>query len=191
MGVNYDDYYQTENLFGDPYPELVRFFTRLETRGKVLDLGCGQGRDSIALARMGYYVTGVDHSEVGIRQLNKIAQQHELSLKGLVADIYEYQDFGEFDVILLDSMFHFAKGDKEKELGLLESIINEAKGEAMIVICIQDSGKKMQIFEAAISGRTDLEMIHREGLIYRFEDQTSNHHSESKYEMVAMKKLRA
>lgn len=26
MTVTYDKYYQTENLFGEPYPELIEFF---------------------------------------------------------------------------------------------------------------------------------------------------------------------
>lgn len=41
MTVTYDKYYQTENLFGDPYPELIKFLTDYPKKGKVLDLGCG------------------------------------------------------------------------------------------------------------------------------------------------------
>lgn len=52
MKSPYDEYYQTEDLFGAPYPELVTFFAEREQRGKVLDLGCGQGRDAIAFGRL-------------------------------------------------------------------------------------------------------------------------------------------
>lgn len=54
MTATYDKYYQTENLFGDPYPELIEFFANYPKKGKVLDLGCGQGRDAIAIAQLGY-----------------------------------------------------------------------------------------------------------------------------------------
>ena len=56
----YDKHYQTPNYFGEPYPELLSFFSKYKPKGHVLDLGCGQGRDAIAMARMGYKVTGVD-----------------------------------------------------------------------------------------------------------------------------------
>lgn len=66
MKVTYDNYYQTENLFGNPYTELLSFFKEYLEPGKVLDLGCGQGRNAAAIARLGFEVIGIDNSEVGI-----------------------------------------------------------------------------------------------------------------------------
>lgn len=76
--VTYDKHYREPNYFGDPYPKLLTFFGEYEPKGNVLDLGSGQGRDSIALARMGYTVTGVDISKVGVSQMMSIAQKEEL-----------------------------------------------------------------------------------------------------------------
>ena len=96
MKVKYDKYYRTENLFGEPYSELISFFMDYPKRGKLLDLGCGQGRDAIPLARLGYEVTGIDNSKVGIDQMNKLAQSENLNLRGIVADIYQYDNFSNF-----------------------------------------------------------------------------------------------
>ena len=96
MKVSYDKYYQTENLFGAPYPELIAFFSEFPQKGTVLDLGCGQGRDAIALARLGYAVTGVDNSKVGIDQMNQIAKAENLNLAGQVLDIYAFNQFENF-----------------------------------------------------------------------------------------------
>ena len=123
MKVEYDNYYQTENLFGAPYPELIKFYTPIKSKGKLLDLGCGQGRDAIALASMGFEVVGIDYSKVGIEQLNKIAKEKNLPLTGVVGDIYNYIDITYFEFILLDSMFHFNKRDKEKEINFLKKIL--------------------------------------------------------------------
>ena len=105
MTVTYDKYYQTENLFGDPYSELIEFFAEYPKNGKILDLGCGQGRDAIALARLGYSVTGIDNSKVGIEQMNQIGKDENLNLVGQVGDIYSFSRFDQFDIVLLDSMF--------------------------------------------------------------------------------------
>ncbi len=61
----YDNYYLTKDLFGEPYPELMDFFKNFPDRGKLLDLGCGQGRNAIPLVQLGYEVTGIDNSKVG------------------------------------------------------------------------------------------------------------------------------
>lgn len=60
--ADYDKYYETENLFGKPYAELIEFFNNYDHKGCLIDIGCGQGRDCIPLARLGYKVTGIDNS---------------------------------------------------------------------------------------------------------------------------------
>ncbi len=187
MSSEYDTYYQTENLFGAPYPELIEFYEQIETKGKLLDLGCGQGRDAIALAKMGYEVTGVDHSKVGIAQLNRIAKREQLPLTGLVGDIYTYEGFGEFDFILLDSMFHFGKKEREQEVGLLTTILKSVSPDAMITICIQDAPHKMEVLNSIFSDQ-QVTIIHQKSLTYRYEDKASNHFSETAYQMITLRK---
>ncbi len=54
----YNEYYKKIDCFGKPYLGLRNFFKKYYPKGTVLDLGCGQGRDSIFLGRLGYQVTG-------------------------------------------------------------------------------------------------------------------------------------
>ena len=188
MKVEYDKYYQTENLFGKPYPEMVKFYSEITNKGKLLDLGCGQGRDAIALSSMGFEVVGIDYSKVGIEQLNKIAKEKKLPLKGIVGDIYEYTDFTDFEFILLDSMFHFDKRNKEKEINLLKKIFEFAKENTLITICIQNTGNKIKILNSIIFEAPKVEIVNRELFNYKFEDKQSSHNSPTKYEMVIIKK---
>lgn len=188
MTVSYDKYYRTENLFGEPYPELIEFFAEYPGKGKVLDLGCGQGRDALALARLGYTVTGIDNSQVGIDQMHEIAQAENLNLIGQVGDIYAFDEFYKFDIILIDSMFHFAKKDKKKEIELVKKIVSQIKNESLIVVCIQDTGDKVQIFIQAIDFEKQLKRLADKKFKYTFEDKESAHKSETNYRMIVIEK---
>jgi len=188
MTLNYDKYYQTENLFGEPYPELIEFLADYPKKGKLLDLGCGQGRDAIALARLGYDVMGVDNSKVGIDQMNEHGKAKNLNLVGQVADIYNFEQFDKFDIILLDSMFHFAKNDKEKEVGLIQKIVSKIRNVCLVVICIQDKGKKVQILNQSIDFEKQLRRLADKKFKYCFEDQESGHKSETDYRLIVVEK---
>lgn len=147
----YDKHYTKPGYFGNPYPELVNYFESYEPKGKLLDLGCGQGRDTIALARMGYAVIGVDISEVGISQMMNVAKKEGLNIRGIVADIYNYYIDETIDVVLLDSMLHFYKPDKQNETDFLNRVINELRLDGLLCIVVWKSKKiekeLMNIFE--------------------------------------------
>lgn len=188
MNVTYDKYYQTENLFGEPYPELINYFSTHPSRGKLLDLGCGQGRDAIPLARLGYQVTGVDISSVGIQQMKSIAKSMGLNLSGFIQDIYEFRDYEPYDFILLDSMFHFRKSELKQESELVERIIRESKKGALIVFCIQNSGDKIKTFNNITSDLPFDQRTAEVEFMYSFEDKESNHVSRTKYKMIVIRK---
>jgi 2-polyprenyl-3-methyl-5-hydroxy-6-metoxy-1,4-benzoquinol methylase len=188
MPVSYDKYYQTINLFGEPYPELIDFLTNYPKKGKLLDLGCGQGRDAIALAKLGYEVLGVDYSKVGIDQMNTIAKAENLKLQGIVTDIYKLESYDEFDIILLDSMFHFTKKDKLKEGALIQKIIAQIKQGSIMVVCIQDIRNKVQILNEFIVDDKTLKRLVDKKFNYSFEDSESGHQSLTPYHMIVIEK---
>ena len=188
MTKTYDKYYQTENLFGEPYPELIEFFEKYHTKGKVLDLGCGQGRDSIALARLGFSVTGIDNSKVGIEQMNKIGQNEKINLIGHVGDIYAFNRFDEFDIVILDSMFHFTKKDKDKEISLIKKIVSDIRTGSIVVICIQNTGDKVEILNQTIDYKKKLNRLTDRDFKYVYEDKDSGHKSETDYKMIIIEK---
>jgi 2-polyprenyl-3-methyl-5-hydroxy-6-metoxy-1,4-benzoquinol methylase len=180
--VDYDKWYQEENHFGDPYPELVGFFEAYESKGWVLDLGCGQGRDSLFLARLGYKVTAVDISSVGIDQMLKQAKKENLKIEGVLSDIYEFKIDGRYDIILLDSMFHFYKKNREKETVFLERIMHELKRNGILCICVNKSkATEPVLFEIFEKSQIKWDVLENEYIKYP--------KTNSWYRMLIVKKL--
>lgn len=188
MPVTYDKYYQTKELFGKPYPELIDFFSQYPQKGKVLDLGCGQGRDSIPLARLGFDVTGIDNAKVGVEQMNQIAAGEHLTLTGKVEDIFELDNFAEYDFILLDSMFHFTKKDRRKETDFIRKILTNIKKGCLVVFCIQDIGKKVETLNQTMDFKDQVNRLIDKKFDYIFKDVESGHESKTKYRMVVVVK---
>lgn len=65
-----------------------------------LDLACGEGRNSIFLARNGFEVTAVDISEVGLERGRKRAQDLDLDIAIVQADLDQWRPQGTFHLIL-------------------------------------------------------------------------------------------
>jgi len=148
----YDEYYKERNYFGEPYPGLVEFFKRYESKCKVLDLGCGQGRDALFLGRLGYTVKGIDISKIGIDQMNKIAKEENLNVKGEVADVYNYSISSEYDLVLLDSMLHFYKNDMEKETNFIKRVASELKVGGLLCNFMLKGKKRQKHLKSVING---------------------------------------
>lgn len=72
--------------------------------GRALDLGSGEGRNSIWLAQRGWRVTGVDFSDVAVERAADLAEKAGVGdrVEWLVADLASYQPApGAFDLVLM------------------------------------------------------------------------------------------
>jgi tellurite methyltransferase len=75
--------------------------------GRALDLGAGEGTDSIRLALLGYSVDAVEISKVGAEKISKFAAEAGAAVNVEVADICEYEPDGEFDLIICNGVLHY------------------------------------------------------------------------------------
>ena len=148
MAFDYDELYgSTPDALGAPTPIFVDFFAKHgSTPQRVLDVGCGQGRDAVFIARLGHHVTGVDLSANGIRDLKAAAAKEDLPITGIVADLTAFTPDNTFDIVLIDRTLHMLDRDPRlAALGRLAGVV--AQGGWLL---IADEKKNMSAMKAQL-----------------------------------------
>ena len=139
MAYDYDKLYgTTPDALGEPTQIFVDFFKRQKrTQLRVLDVGCGQGRDALFIARQGHRVVGVDISPHGIQDLVEAANQEKLHIEGIVADIVTFAPEGKFDVVLIDRTLHMLS--EIERLNVFEYLIGHVAEGGWVLIADERS----------------------------------------------------
>lgn len=167
---DYEKYYrENRHGLGEPTKEIVAFFDEYDQKGaKVLDVGCGQGRDALFIARRGHAVVAVDLSPSGIRDLRRDADSEGLAITTQVIDIRDYKSRHRFDVILIDRTLHMlARNDR---LVVLGNLMKLSKRGAHLLIADEKSNMadfKKVIAKSEWNWTTSLE---RRGLLFVHRD---------------------
>lgn len=95
------------STMGGPNHDIVELADALPAGARVLDLGCGEGRNAFFLAGRGCRVTAVDISANGIAKLAKLAADVGLPLDTAVADIASYPIEGEWDLVMAHGVIDY------------------------------------------------------------------------------------
>lgn len=101
---SYDkEYREKPDLFGAQASKLLEEFgSIIKGGGRVLDIGVGQGRNALPLARRGLRVVGVDSSRVSIEHVRDMAQREVLPVETWQGSVFDYAaDPEAFDAILV------------------------------------------------------------------------------------------
>ena len=127
----YQNSQKTKSIFGLPEKELMNFLNSFYLeRAKVLDLGCGDGRNTIFLASKNFIVFGVDNSPHGLKKIKaaikntKIAKNIHLK-KANLRRIKLRPD--EFNLVVCTNTLHEIGADGVKH------IIKQAKNSTKLL----------------------------------------------------------
>lgn len=83
-------YAHPEYIFGIQPNDFLVSAAHHIPHGKVLCLGEGEGRNAVYLASLGYQVTAVDQSAMGLAKAQKLAAQQNVQIETVVADLAEF-----------------------------------------------------------------------------------------------------
>lgn len=121
--AGYDEGYKVvEKFWGEKPANFVKRVADIYSRKKnvkCLDLGCGNGKNSIYLSKSGFDVTAMDVSYYGISEARKLCDK----VNWVIRDIRKYYAEQEkYDIVLLTGSLHCLSTYEE-----VESVINTVK----------------------------------------------------------------
>ena len=148
---------------------------------RMLDAGCGTGRNLVYFLRNGYQVFGVDQSEDAIWQVRKLAadlaphlpaENFRVETVGQMSfGRSEQQDNDEFDVVISSAVLHFARDEEQwnamvnemwrvlKPGGILFARLASTIGMEQLVRCIE--GRRYHLPDGSDRFLVDEAMLQR------------------------------
>lgn len=102
--TQYEKCYQGKEYYWGLEPasfldEMLDIINRDTSELKVLDIGCGEGKDAVYMAKQACNVTAFDITKSGIRKANKLAESENVKIDAFVADINDFTINDQFDII--------------------------------------------------------------------------------------------
>jgi len=144
----FDDMYKNEELYyglaPSPYLEMLIKREKFHHNEHALDVGCGDGRNSIFLAENGFQVTAIDNSKEAILKLQNFSKERRLNIKAVVADVTKYKfKKDKFSLIVANTIIdHLEKEDGDRLIVNLKSALMQGGLIFVSVFTVEDPGNK-------------------------------------------------
>ncbi|MBU1176901.1 methyltransferase domain-containing protein [Patescibacteria group bacterium] len=115
-------------------PTLEKYINEIP-KGKALDIGAGEGRNSIFLAKNEFDVTAIDKIKQGLDKIKKLAKKYDLTIKTELCDIKNLKlKKEEYSLIISVSTIDFLK--KNEINTILDKIKNSLKLNGFIYLSV-------------------------------------------------------
>ena len=118
--TDYDKRYKTEDYYWGLAPNNLCYeIMRLKPPTKpykVLDIGCGEGKDAVFLARNGYDVTAFDVSEQGLSKARELANHCGVKIDFFKADVRDFRIETDYDIIFSSGVFHYIPNELRRSV---------------------------------------------------------------------------
>lgn len=116
--TNYERWYEGDGYYWGTEPakfldELIALCPPSGDK-KVLDIGCGEGKDAVYMAAKGYAVTAFDLTQNGIRKTLLLARDRGVDIKAYVDDINTFETDDQFDIIYSSGTIQYLFEENKK-----------------------------------------------------------------------------
>lgn len=121
----FDDY--SKLYFSNVHRQLIKFLPT-NTDAKVLDIGCGSGRDALSLARRGYHVTAVEPSNKMLALAQKKNNHQNITwINDCLPSLLALNN-NTYDFVLMSAVWmHIAPYEREISLKRIGDLLKQGK----------------------------------------------------------------
>jgi tellurite methyltransferase len=163
----------------------VELAGRVAEGASVIDLGCGEGRDSVFFAQRGLHVTGVEASGAGLRKAERLAAERGVQVRWIESVLPELPPLGTFDLVYSCGSIHYVPRRERPELfARLRALTARGGLQAHVVFTDQhvyeERGERIEYFmpgELAGAFTPDEVLRREERMIECRQDGRAHHHS--------------
>ncbi len=145
------DFLFPEKLFADTNKQIDSILELTAFKGfSILDLCCGPGRCSIALAKKGFSVTGVDRSGFLLDKARERSRSEGVSVEWILEDMRDFSRPASYDLVLnLFTSFGYFD-DKNDDIKVLERVFANLKPGGIFLIDVMGKERLAKIFQPSM-----------------------------------------
>lgn len=116
----YQEWYKSEEYYWGTQPssmclEILRLAPPVKPL-RLLDIGCGEGKDAVFMARCGYIVSAFDASDAGLEKAQRLADKAGVHIETFRADVNEYRLDREYDILFSSGVLHYIRPELRSEI---------------------------------------------------------------------------
>lgn len=117
--------FSTDETEHTPYYSMILRLAKDIGTGRVLDLGAGEGADSIRLAKLGFIVDSVEVSDIAVQKIKSLAEVNHVEINVFCSDVNSFNFVYEYDIIMINGVLHYL--DVASKIDILTKVVSHTK----------------------------------------------------------------